>query len=125
MRRWETRMRLKHYLDQGVSKAELSRRFGVSRRTIHRWIQASQLDRDLLSGSSGYSPRARRHALVAALGHSRLLWLRFYRRQAMAALTEGLESAFGRFGGVPRELLFDQMRAVALSDRRSEGDPWC
>ena len=24
---WETRMLLKHYLDQGVSKAELSRRF--------------------------------------------------------------------------------------------------
>ena len=57
MHRWETRMRLKHYLDQGVSKAELSRRFGVSRRTIHRWIQSGQLDRDLTSGASGYSPR--------------------------------------------------------------------
>ncbi len=29
---------------------------------------------------------------------------------------EGLESAFDRFGGVPQELLFDQMRAVVLSD---------
>ena len=27
---WETRMLLKHYLDQGVSKTELSRRFGVN-----------------------------------------------------------------------------------------------
>ena len=35
---WETGMLLKHYFDQGVSKAELSRRFGVSRRTIHYWI---------------------------------------------------------------------------------------
>ena len=57
MHRWETRMRLKHYLDQGVSKAELSRQFGVSRRTIHRWIRSGQLDRDLSSGASGYSPR--------------------------------------------------------------------
>ena len=32
MHGWETRMLLKHYLDRGVSKAELSRRFGVSRR---------------------------------------------------------------------------------------------
>ena len=29
---------------------------------------------------------------------------------------EGLESAFETFGGVPDELLFDQMRAVVLSD---------
>ena len=34
----------------------------------------------------------------------------------MAVLTEGLERAFARFGGVPKELLFDQMRAVVLSD---------
>jgi len=204
MHRWETRMRLKHYLDQGVSKAELSRRFGVSRRTIHRWIGSGQLDRDLSSGASGYSPRARvphkldpykaiiwdrltqypqlsaqrlfdevraagypgsysrvrdyvrtvrprapteavvrfetpagrqgqvdfatftlpwgrRHALLVVLGYSRLLWLRFYRRQTMAVLIEGLESAFGHFGGVPRELLFDQMRAVVLSDGRGDG----
>ena len=32
---------------------------------------------------------------------------------------EGLESAFDRFGGVPEELLFDQMRAVVLSDDRT------
>ena len=57
MHRWETRMRLEHYLDQGVSKAELSRRFGVSRRTIHRWIESGQLDRDLSRGGTRYSPR--------------------------------------------------------------------
>ena len=33
-------------------------------------------------------------------------------------LTEGLERAFARFGGVPKELLFDQMRAVVLSEPR-------
>ena len=34
MHGWETRMLLKHCLERGVSQAELSRRFGVSRRTI-------------------------------------------------------------------------------------------
>ena len=39
----------------------------------------------------------------------------------MAVLTDGLERAFARFGGVPKELLFDQMRAVVLSDQRVGG----
>ena len=59
MHGWESRMLLKHYLEQGVSKAELSRRFGISRRTIHSWIESGQLDRDLSSGESSYTPRAR------------------------------------------------------------------
>ena len=65
-------------------------------------------------------PWGRRHALVIVLGYSRLLW-RFYPRQTMALLMEALESAFVRFGGVPEELLFDQMRAVVLSDDRAGG----
>jgi len=197
-------MRLKDYLERGFSKAELSRRFGVSRRTIHNWIESGELDRDLRAGATRYSPRprrphkldpykgiieerlaefprlsaqrlfgdvrqagyaggysrvrdyvhevrprdpaepterfetppghqgqvdfatftlpwGRRHALLVVLGHSRLLWLRFYPRQTMPVLTEGLESAFARFGGVPAELLFDPMRAVVLSDDRTSG----
>ncbi|MDE0489454.1 MAG: IS21 family transposase [Gammaproteobacteria bacterium] len=197
-------MRLRHYLEQGMSKAELSRRFGVSRRTIHYWIESGQLDRDLSAGEARYAARppvahkldpykpiiaarlhefprlsaqrlfdevraagytgaysrvrdyvrearprepveepvrfetppgrqgqvdfgafrfpwGRRYALIVVLGYSRLLWLRFYPRQTMAVLVEGLESAFARFGGVPQELLFDQMRAVVLSDDRLSG----
>ena len=34
---------------------------------------------------------------------------------------EALEDAFACFGGVPEELLFDQMRAVVLSDDRAAG----
>ena len=49
---------------------------------------------------------------MVVLGYSRLQWLRFYPRQTMAVLMEALESALARFGGVPEELLFDQMRAV-------------
>ena len=204
MHGWETRMLLRHYLERGATRAELSRRFGVDRRTIHRWVSGGQLERDAGEGTqyrarpavehkldpykgiiearveeyprlsarrlfdevraAGYTggygrvrdyvrsvrpreaeeavvrfetpagrqgqvdfatfklPWGRRHALVTVLGYSRLLWLRFYRRQTMAVLTEGLESAFGRFGGVPRELLFDQMRSVVVSDGRADGD---
>ena len=201
-------MLLKHYLDQGVSKAELARRFGVSRGTIHQWVKTGQLERDLGAAARGYTPRppvahkldpykgiiderleefaqlsakrlfdevraagypgcyesvhnyvrvvrpqepiepvvrfetpagrqgqvdfgtfalpwGRRHALVVVLGYSRLLWLRSYPRQTMAVLMQALESAFERFGGVPEELLFDQMRAVVLSDDRVGGGSLC
>ena len=53
-----TRMLLKECLDQGVSKTELSRRFGVSRRTIYEWIETGRLDRDLSAGATRYSRRA-------------------------------------------------------------------
>ena len=49
-------MLLKHYLDRGASKTGLSRHFGVSRRMIQRWINAGQLDRDLSSGGTLYTP---------------------------------------------------------------------
>ena len=62
-----------------------------------------------------------RYALLVVLGYSRLLWLRFYPRQEMSTLFAGLEAAFAAFGGVPAELLFDQMRAVVLRDLRLDG----
>ena len=109
---WETRMLLRHYLEQGISKADLSRRFGVSRRTIHRWVESGQLDVDLSSGAARYSPRPRPpHKLDP---YKELIEVRL---GELPVLFEGLESAFGRFGGVPRELLFDQMRAVVVSGR--------
>ncbi|MCY4594855.1 MAG: hypothetical protein OXC19_08665 [Bryobacterales bacterium] len=54
----ETKMLLKHYLEQGVSKAELARRFQLSRRTIHYWVESGQLDRELNAGAGGYARRA-------------------------------------------------------------------
>jgi transposase len=62
-----------------------------------------------------------RYALLVVLGYSRLLWLRFYRRQDMRTLLLGLEDAFGYFGGVPHDVLFDQMKAVITRDLRLEG----
>jgi len=200
----ETRMLLRHYLDQGASKSALARQLGVSRDTIYRWIRDGELDRDLDMTPVHYGPRrpvptkldaykaiietrlaaypalsavrllaeiraagfegsytqlkefvrqvrprppaepiirfetpagrqaqvdfARfsfpwgvRYALLVVLGYSRLLWCRFYRRQDMRTLIEGLEDAFRYFGGVPQELLFDQMKAVITRDLRLQG----
>lgn len=66
-------------------------------------------------------PWGKRFVLLVVLGYSRLLWLRFYDRQTMAVLMDGLEAAFAAFGGVPRELLFDQLKAVVISDGRLDG----
>jgi len=197
-------MLLRHYLEQGASKSALARRLGISRDTIHRWIRAGDLDRDLGATAVRYGPRppvptkldtykaiietrlsaypqlssvrlldeiraagyaggytqlkefvrrvrplpapeplirfetpagrqgqvdfARfrfpwgvRYALLVVLGYSRLLWCRFYPRQDMRTLVDGLEEAFLFFGGVPQELLFDQMKAVITRDLRLEG----
>ena len=66
-------------------------------------------------------PWGKRHVLLVVLGYSRLLWLQFCPRQTMRTLMRGLEAAFAYFGGVPRELLFDQLKAVILDDQRPQG----
>ena len=43
----EQRVLLRHYLERGLSKAEVARELGVSRRTVYHWIETGQLDRDL------------------------------------------------------------------------------
>ena len=62
-----------------------------------------------------------RYALLAVLGYSRLLWVQFYPRQDLRTLVHGLEQCFASWGGVPRELLFDQMRSVVTRDERLAG----
>jgi transposase len=200
----EQRVLLRHYLEQGLSKAQVAQKIGVCRRTVYHWIQTGQLDRELdnqlvryaarprvarkldryrdLIGArlaeypkltatrlcteiqaAGYGggygqvkeyvrqvrpappadpvvrfetpagqqaqvdfaefrlPWGKRYALLVVLGYSRLLWLQFYPRQTMAVLMRGLEDAFAFFGGVPAELLFDQMKAVIIEDQREVG----
>ena len=45
------------------------------------------------------------------------------KRQDMRTLFEGLEEAFRFLDGVPKEILFDQMRSVIVEDRRWESGP--
>lgn len=66
-------------------------------------------------------PWGKRYALLVVLGYSRLLWVQFYPRQTMRTVMAGLEAAFALFGGVPAELLFDQLKAVIVDDRRAAG----
>jgi transposase len=200
----EQRVLLRHYLEQGLTKAAIAEKLGVSRRTVYHWIETGQLDRDLDAEPVRYAPRTavpwkldpykaiieerlgrypelsatrlfeevraagyeggytqvkvyvrqvrprppeepvirfetppgrqaqvdfadfrfpsgKRYALLVVLGYSRLLWVRFFPRKNTAALYEGLDAAFRFFGGVPRELLFDQLKNVILEDRRMDG----
>ena len=92
MHEWETRMLLKHYLDRGVSKAELSTRFGVSRRTIH-------MGRDRAAGPG---PVVRRLALFAAVAGV-----------PQAGPVDGIiDSRLEEFPGLSAKRLFDEVRAA-------------
>ena len=68
-------------------------------------------------------PWGKRFALLVVLGYSRLLWVGWYPRQTMQMLMHGLEAAFLQWGGVPHELLFDQLKAVVIDDERPAGGP--
>lgn len=39
----------------------------------------------------------------------------------MESIFDGLESASGYYGGIPREMLLDQMRSMVVSDRWTDG----
>lgn len=51
---------------------------------------------------------------VATLGYSRRLYVRAYGHEKQESWFDGMESAFRRFGGVPREVLLDNARALIL-----------
>lgn len=53
-------------------------------------------------------------AFVATLGYSRMSFVRFCVSQDFEAVRDGLIAACAYFGGVPREVLFDNMKAVVL-----------
>jgi len=53
----ERRVLLRHYLEQGLSKAEIARTLGVSRQTLYDWISEGHLDRDLDNGPVRYKAR--------------------------------------------------------------------
>lgn len=62
-----------------------------------------------------------RYAVLVVLGYSRLLYVEFVARQTALAVMHSLERAFAAFRGVPRDVLFDQLRAVIVADHRREG----
>lgn len=66
-------------------------------------------------------PWGKRFALLVVLGYSRLLFVEFVARQTALTVMLGLERAFAAFGGVPQEVLFDQMKSVIVADHRPGG----
>ena len=54
---WERRVLLRHYLEQGMTKTAVAEQVGVSRRTVHYWIETGQLDRDVSVETVKYGPR--------------------------------------------------------------------
>lgn len=62
-----------------------------------------------------------RYAVVVVLGYSRLLFVTFVPRQTALTVMLSLEQAFHAWGGVPQEILFDQMKSVVVADHRPHG----
>ena len=61
------------------------------------------------------------YALLVVLGYSRLLGAGTLHGRTCAPWRAGWGKAFLYFGGVPQELLFDQMKAMITRDLRLEG----
>lgn len=66
-------------------------------------------------------PWGKRYAVLTVLGYSRFLHVDWVTRQTALTVMRALERAFGAFGGVPHELLFDQMKSVIVEDHRGTG----
>lgn len=64
--------------------------------------------------------RRRLSLLVVVLGYSRFIWAGFVVSERRPVLMEMLERCFHEIGGVPRELLFDNLRQVVAQPRTSE-----
>ncbi|MDF1758589.1 MAG: IS21 family transposase, partial [Legionellaceae bacterium] len=56
----------------------------------------------------------RYYAFVAVLGYSRLAFVKFVKNQQVDALIACHEEAFDYFGGVPKTILYDNMKTVIL-----------
>jgi len=57
--KWEKRVLIVHYLEQGLPVAAIARELGVDRRTVHRWKAAGELQPD---AETGLLPRKDRRA---------------------------------------------------------------
>lgn len=70
-----------------------------------------QMQVDFTTIRRGASPLK---ALVATLGYSRASFVWFTERETQADWIEGIELALAYFGGVPKELLFDNAKCIML-----------
>lgn len=108
---------LKEYLQP---KRQAAREVAVRRFETPPGHQA-QLDWGELGRLEGAGRSEKLYALVFTLGHSRAMFADVATDQSLATLLSLHEAAFSALGGVPRELLYDRMKTVALGvDERCE-----
>lgn len=108
---------LKEYLQP---KRQAAREVAVRRFETPPGHQA-QLDWGELGHLEGPDGREKLSALVCTLGHSRAMFADVATDQTLGTLLSLHEAAFTALGGVPRELLYDRMKTVALgADDRGE-----
>ena len=68
--------------------------------------------------------RVKLHLFVATLGYSRRNFVRAFRHERQSAWFDGMEAAFHCFGGVPREVLFDNARALVEDHDAATREVW-
>jgi transposase len=62
------------------------------------------------------------YLFVATLGYSRRVYVRAFRNERQESWFAGLEGAFGHFGGVTEEVLFDNDRGLVVRHDRAPGE---
>ena len=63
-------------------------------------------------------------AFIMALSYSRRLFLRFFLDARMDAFLTGHALAFEAFGGVPRVVLYDNLKSAVLERRGETPGAW-
>jgi len=81
--------------------------------------QQAQVDFAHFNIEFGDAPGQRRSIWLFSivLGHSRYLWARFVEHQDLQTLLRCHMQAFEYLGGVPREILYDRMKAAVLGEQ--------
>jgi hypothetical protein len=62
------------------------------------------------------------YLFVATLGYSRRVYAQPFRHERQSAWMDGIEAAFGHFGGVPQEVLLDNPRALVQRHDAATGE---
>ena len=83
-------------------------------------VPGQQLQVDFTTIRRGHDPLK---AFVATLGYSRATYVRFYDNERSESWLDGLKRSMGYFGGVPREVLFDNAKAIMIErDAYAQGE---
>jgi transposase len=102
---WDTLVLLKHLLDEGLTKTDIAKRLGVSRRVIHHWIKTGQLDRPV-------EPVAIEAATEAVARRAILRRPKAPRRTKLEAYPAIIRERLATYPELSATRLFDEVRAA-------------